>query len=135
MKRTVLLVDDNKNIRLYCKQELESVGYRVLLAQDGEEALEVLADLRPDVVVLDVCMPRFNGYETLKRINAEQPGLPVIFYTVSPDECDVEFGTRLAAGCVAKSADLAELKAAICRALAVSRAGAATIDERILCSV
>ncbi len=65
---TILIVDDNRNIRTVVKMDLESQGYRVLEAQDGFRAMELVNTARPDLVVLDVMMPGIDGFEVCSRI-------------------------------------------------------------------
>ena len=112
---TVLVVDDNRNIREFCRAELEADGYRVLLAADGHEAIELVAIRAPDVVVLDVCMPSMDGLEAMACIHAKHAHMPVVFYTAE----DKDFSDHTASGhvaCVCKSQDVTELKEAIVRA-------------------
>ncbi len=84
---TVLLVDDTpENIGLLL-DELERVGYRVLVALDGVEALEVAARAEPELILLDVMMPGIDGYETCLRLKAAEAtrDIPVIFMTALAD--------------------------------------------------
>ncbi len=84
---TVLLVDDTpENIGLLL-DELERVGYRVLVALDGAEALEVAARAQPELILLDVMMPGIDGYETCLRLKAAEAtrDIPVIFMTALAD--------------------------------------------------
>jgi two-component system response regulator AtoC len=82
-RRAVLVVDDAEAIRTYLKNLLPLKGYDVLLAEDGETAMEMLdAGAKPDVVVLDVMMPRMDGIETLAKIKETNPDLPVIMLSV-----------------------------------------------------
>lgn len=109
---TILFVDDSRNIREFCKRELEREGYRVLLAGDGEEALDVLRRETPDLVILDVVMPKKDGISTIGHVLAQRRDLPVIFYTAHKGYLDY-YGGWLAEACVEKSEDLAELKATV----------------------
>lgn len=71
---TVLIVDDEQHIRLLIEQtleELEDEGVDLLTAADGEEALVVMANQHPDLVFLDVMMPRKNGFEVVREIRAD----------------------------------------------------------------
>jgi DNA-binding response OmpR family regulator len=83
---TVLIVDDEQHIRLLIEQtleELEDEGVDLLTASNGEEALVVMANQRPDVVFLDVMMPRMNGFEVCRAIRADPAtsGATVILLT------------------------------------------------------
>ena len=78
MTPTVLIVDDEKNIRRTFKMVLEAEGFAVATAGTGEEALEECARRRPDLVVLDVRLPGMDGIETLRRIKDSEAELPVL---------------------------------------------------------
>jgi CheY-like chemotaxis protein len=77
MKR-ILVVDDEEAIRFLYKEELEEEGYEVELAEGGEEALEKLKSLKPDVVTLDLKIPGMGGVEVLDRIREQDKELPVV---------------------------------------------------------
>ena len=84
---TILIVDDtpaNLSVLLQC---LGDAGYRVLVAEDGEEALDLVSQSVPDLVLLDVMMPGIDGFETCRRLrqNAATAELPVIFMTALTD--------------------------------------------------
>ncbi len=76
--RTVLVVDDEKQIRDSLEGVLTDEGFGVVVAGSGEEALDVIADDPPDLVLLDIWLPGIDGMETLKRIKASHPVVPVI---------------------------------------------------------
>jgi len=117
MTRTILLADDNRNIREFCRQELEEEGYHVVVACDGREALELFQAERPDLAVLDLRMRGVGGSQTMEKLRAIDPHVPVIFFTAHLDDYTRDLYSRTAAACVEKSADLAELKSAIARCL------------------
>jgi DNA-binding response OmpR family regulator len=77
----ILLVDDEAEFASTLAERLELRGYRVTIANDGEEALQIVQDDPPQVVILDVRMPGLGGLEVLKRIKMEHRGLPVILLT------------------------------------------------------
>ena len=68
MPETILVVDDDPDIARFVEVNLRSVGYDVLVASDGEEALTRAEELRPDLVLLDVMMPRVDGFEVAQRL-------------------------------------------------------------------
>ncbi len=76
-KARVLIVDDEPDILLMLRINLDSEGYETLLAADGETAVRRISDDRPDVVLLDVMMPLLDGWGVLERI-AKQPHAPVV---------------------------------------------------------
>lgn len=74
----LLVVDDDAAIREVAAAMLAEEGYRVMTAEDGVEALELVAVSPPDLVITDLRMPRMSGYELLKVLRAQFPRLPVI---------------------------------------------------------
>lgn len=74
----ILVTDDDKNTRLYFKAILERAGYTVTTAKDGEEALAVMDREYIDLVVLDVMMPRMNGYEFTSVLRENNENLPIL---------------------------------------------------------
>jgi len=98
---TVLIVDDEQHIRLLIEQtleELEDEGVQLLTAADGEEALEVVGIHRPELVFLDVMMPKKNGFEVCAAIKHEQglASTKVVLLTAKGQAVDREAG--MAAG-------------------------------------
>jgi DNA-binding response OmpR family regulator len=93
---TVLAVDDEEDILTIIRHNLEREGHRVLTAPDGDKALELVRDERPDVVVLDVMMPGTDGWGVLNRIKSERDDLatiPVLMLTArSTDEDRIRGG-------------------------------------------
>ncbi len=81
----VLVVDDELEVRQILQEFLAHRGYEVYAAESGPEALNALDTFKPDVVLLDMLMPGMDGVETLKRIVALQPTLPVIMVTANAD--------------------------------------------------
>ncbi|HEY4909155.1 MAG TPA: response regulator [Methylomirabilota bacterium] len=81
----ILVVDDDQEVRMATRDFLTSKGHEVTLAEDGVQALKLLATVKPDVVLLDVAMPEMDGMETLRRIVAGYPNLPVIMVTANAD--------------------------------------------------
>jgi PAS domain S-box-containing protein len=69
--QNILLADDNRDMRNYLRRLLESEGYRVMAAGDGEEALEALRQERPDLILSDVMMPKLDGFGLLRRVRSD----------------------------------------------------------------
>lgn len=69
--KTILLADDEQFILVAYKDGLEHAGYRVLLAEDGEQTLEQMRAAQPDLVLLDIIMPKLNGFEVLQAAQAD----------------------------------------------------------------
>ena len=119
----VLVVDDERVLRDGIKAVLSSEGFEVRTARDGEEALRKIAEKRPDLVLLDVMMPKMNGFKCCGRIRETDRILPVIFLTAKDAEADQVRGIGLGADdFVSKSASDAVLLARINRALERSSA-------------
>lgn len=113
----LLVVDDDKNLRLLYEQELADEGHEVTLASSGPEALDYLKSNRPDLIVLDISMPGMDGIEALGKILAKDKTMPVILNTAYSTYKD-NFMTWSADSYVVKSGDLTELKAKIKEVLA-----------------
>jgi len=77
----ILLVDDEEDFIATLAERLEMRGMQTETANSGEEALRILNENPPEIVVMDVMMPGMNGLECLRRIRQTQPGLPVILLT------------------------------------------------------
>ena len=67
MPLTILIVDDDQGTRLSISEYLELSGYSVMTADDGQEALAIVEEYHPDLMVTDIVMPRMNGYELVRR--------------------------------------------------------------------
>jgi len=80
-KKKILVADDDPGIRDSLFAFLSRSGFEVSLAQDGQHALDMLPKTRPDLIILDVMMPRLDGRETLRRLRREGSWLPVILLT------------------------------------------------------
>lgn len=96
MTRTVLLVDDDPHIREVLAFAFDKAGFAVTSAADGEEALAEVARMAPDLVVLDINMPRMDGLEVCRRLRASGD-VPVLFLSSRDDEFDRVLGIELGA--------------------------------------
>jgi len=115
--KNILLVDDEDSIHLLYREELEEEGYTVHSAFSGEEALEKLAGMEVDLVILDINMPGMNGLEALRKIKEMNPSLPVILSSAY-QEFKQDLSSWASDEYLVKSANLDELKAAVKRHLA-----------------
>ena len=115
--QTILFADDHKNIREYCRATLAEEGYRVVLARDGIEALEMFLAETPDLAVLDISMPRASGLDALEQIKGLSPRTPVILFTAHDEDCLRDRRALLATACVEKTHNLAELKRVVAQSL------------------
>jgi CheY-like chemotaxis protein/DNA-binding CsgD family transcriptional regulator len=120
---TVLVVDDEADIRLFVRMNLELDGHRVLAAADGAEALRMIDAERPDLVVLDVLLPEMDGWAVLERVKAsaerDVKEIPVLMLTaLDGDEDQVRGGIEGAVRYLPKPVSPADLREAVEGALA-----------------
>lgn len=97
MKEKIVLVDDDRNITTSVAMALEAEGFTVRTFNDGEAGLKGIHDEKPDLAVLDVKMPRMDGFELLENLRKENQTLPIIFLTSKDDEIDQVLGLRMGA--------------------------------------
>jgi DNA-binding response OmpR family regulator len=97
----ILIVDDEPNIILALELLMKRQGYEVLTVDDGRKALDSLAEFRPDLILLDIMMPKMDGYEVCQRIRADASlaDVPVIMLTAKGREVEREKGLALGADC------------------------------------
>jgi len=122
MPGTILIVDDEKNMRFVVGRALRGAGHDVHEAASGEEALMSFEESLPDMIILDQRMPGMDGITTLTRIRQEHPGLPVIMLTAHGNvESAVEAMKAGATDYLTKPFDVEELKLSVEKALRVSK--------------
>jgi len=129
----ILIVDDEPAIRRALRPPLVELGFQIIEASRGEEALQALRVSTPDIVLLDVNMPGIGGIETLRRLRAGAPRLPIIMLTVRDQEEDKVEALELGADdYVTKPFStrelIARIRAAVRRVRAPSRAEDAPIE-------
>ncbi|MBF2080390.1 MAG: response regulator, partial [Synechococcales cyanobacterium T60_A2020_003] len=95
-KEKILVVDDEASIRRILETRLSMIGYDVVTAADGEEALETFRSTNPDLVVLDVMMPKLDGYGVCQELRKESD-VPIIMLTALGDVADRITGLELGA--------------------------------------
>lgn len=95
----ILVVDDDRVIQQLIEVNLELEGYDVVKASNGEEALAMFAAERPDLVILDVMMPRINGKDVCRKLKSDPVSAktPIIFLSARAQDMDVEAGLELGA--------------------------------------
>ncbi|WP_179335103.1 response regulator [Winogradskyella costae] len=99
MTKKILIVDDEPNIVMSLEYTFKKQGFEVFIARDGSEALEILKDHTPNVVLLDIMMPNVDGYQTLTFIKESESlkHIKVVFLTAKNKASDVEKGLKLGA--------------------------------------
>ena len=97
MSYKVLVVDDEKSIVRLITFNLEKEGFTTLKAYDGEEALQLITDAKPDLVILDLMLPRIDGLEVCRQIRQKNLSTAVIMLTAKDHEIDKVLGLELGA--------------------------------------
>ena len=92
-----LVVDDDMTVRDVVSRYLDRAGYRVDVAGDGEQALRAVASRMPDVMILDLMLPRLGGLEVCRRLRRESVGVPIVMLTALGEEEDRVLGLELGA--------------------------------------
>jgi two-component system, OmpR family, alkaline phosphatase synthesis response regulator PhoP len=124
-KVRILVAEDDTHIREGLVDALEFEGYEVFSAADGSKALEAYATLHPDLILLDVMMPRKNGYDVCREIRRGNPDIPIIMLTAKGEEIDKVLGLELGSDdYITKPYSLRELNARISAVLRRSQRGA-----------
>ena len=114
MAETVLLIEDDPSILRGLELNLRLEGYRTVSARDGEEGLHALRTSTPDLVVLDVMLPKVGGLQILRELRVSNPDLPVLVLSAKGQEADKVLGLSLGADdYMTKPFSLAELLARI----------------------
>ena len=107
----ILIVDDNQGIRSLLKELLTSKGYRVEVAQNGEEAIEKFHKCVPSVVLLDSKMPGMNGLMVAEKLKSSSPELPIIMISAYSEKADIKIAQQkgLLSYCLTKPFDINEI--------------------------
>ena len=106
---TILLVEDDKNERLLYEQELRLEGYEIITAIDGKDSIKKVQEQRPDLIIMDICMPEMGGLEAMGMILSKHKGIPIIINTAYGNYKD-NFMSWIADAYIVKSSDLTKLK-------------------------
>jgi DNA-binding response OmpR family regulator len=124
MASRILIADDEPNIVLSLEYLMRREGFEVAVAGDGELALQAIAEQRPDLVILDVMMPKLNGFEVCQRLRAQPAwrGVAVLMLTAKGHETEMQKGLALGADAyLTKPFSTKELVAEIHRLLQARR--------------
>lgn len=131
--KKLLIIEDDPGIQLSLKDEFESEGFDVIVADNGLTGLEITKQNLPDVIILDLMLPYLNGYEICKKLRQEGNDVPIIMLTVKDQEVDKVLGLELGADdYVTKPFSLRELLA---RVNALLRRSAESIPESTVFSI
>ena len=94
---TVLIIEDDAALARGLKDNFAFQGYHVLQASDGEQGLALAGEAHPDLIILDLMLPRMNGYELCRRLRRDRVEIPVLVLTAKTEESDVVLGLELGA--------------------------------------
>jgi two-component system, OmpR family, alkaline phosphatase synthesis response regulator PhoP len=126
----VLIVEDNEDLAFGLRRTLEGEGYEVDVAADGPSGVRRALELRPDLVILDLTLPGFDGYRALRTMREGGVQAPVLILTARGEEADKVYGFRLGADdYVTKPFGLSELIARVGALLRRARPAAAAAEE------
>ncbi len=97
--KNILVVDDEKTISLYLQKKLTKLGFTVYLAEDGEEALRQAYSVLPDIILLDVKLPKLNGIEVCKNLKSDDrtKHIPVVILSAKAQSFEIEQGLEAGA--------------------------------------
>jgi len=97
--KTVLLVDDDLTLREMYEERLKAEGFNIVQATNGEEALQKAQEIKPNIILLDIMMPKVNGFDVLKELKSsdELKDIPVIILTALIQDVDRVQGKKLGA--------------------------------------
>jgi DNA-binding response OmpR family regulator len=97
--KKILVVEDEPDIRGLITFSLKYAGFAVIEALNGEEALDMAADEEPDLILLDVRMPKLNGYEVCAILKSQDAteGIPIVFISARGQEAEIKRGLELGA--------------------------------------
>ncbi len=130
MNSRILIVEDDPSIRLGLKRSLEFEGFAIDLARDGEEAIQRAFDKKPDLIVLDIMLPRVNGFEVCRTVRKYDSAIPILILSAKGDEGDKVLGLELGADdYITKPFSIRELTARIKAALRRRRAMEGEVDS------
>ncbi|WP_445489518.1 response regulator [Niallia sp. 03133] len=97
MKKKVLVVDDEQSILTLLQYNLQQAGYDVITAMDGEEGMNLAQSTNPDVILLDLMLPKLDGMEVCKQLRHQRINTPILMLTAKDDELDKILGLELGA--------------------------------------
>src|ERR1700752_1362338 len=95
--KTILIIEDDPALLRGLKDNFEAQGYQVRTSRDGQKGLETLLKDPPDLLLLDLMLPKVNGYEICRAARARQLGMPILMLTAKGQEDDVVRGLELGA--------------------------------------
>lgn len=98
-KKRILLVDDEKDLAYAVGLQLEANNFEVLLASDGQEALDIARRKKPDLIILDLMLPKIDGFKVCRMLKFDEKykNIPIILFTARAQEADKKLGKEVGA--------------------------------------
>ena len=118
MAKVILIIEDDPDQRKLMERMLTGSGYRVSSAADGQSGVEMAGDLSPDLILLDVMMPRLNGYQACRMLKQDPrtSGIPILMLTTKQEPADEFWASQVGADAfLTKPVDVPALLAAVTR--------------------
>lgn len=99
VKKRILLVEDEADLVMTMRFRLEDAGYEVVVAVDGQEGLDKVKEGKPDLILLDLMLPKIDGYKVFKALKADAryDKIPIIMFTALAQEADKRLGEKMGA--------------------------------------
>jgi DNA-binding response OmpR family regulator len=94
---TVLIIEDDPTMLIGLRDNFEFKGYKVVTAADGEKGLNAALNAKPDLILLDIMLPKINGYEICRLVREQKLTMPIIMLTAKGEESDIVLGLNLGA--------------------------------------
>jgi len=127
---TILIIEDDPTILRVVKDNCAARGHRILTARQGEEGLDLALSQHPDLILLDLMLPKINGYEICRAVRAEKLDMPILMLTAKGQEEDIVRGLEVGADdYITKPFSIRELMARVQAFLRRHQAGAAPCYE------
>jgi len=99
MKRKILLVDDEPGIQVVIRARLEAQGYEVVVAKDGQEGLDLARAESPDIVLLDLMLPKLDGYKVCRMLKFDKAfeSIPIVIFSARGSDADKKLAEQVGA--------------------------------------
>jgi PleD family two-component response regulator len=97
--QTILIVEDELPFRQIYRDALQMHGYRIIEAEDGQEALSIIETARPDLILLDLVLPKFSGFDVLTKLKNSDDfkNIPIVVYSILNDQASIDRAMKLGA--------------------------------------